>query len=634
MDYRSYIGEELNDPILIDDEPYDKGCHYIVKESEFIRPRLGIPSGFVSWERHQQDICAVKRRFLLKGYNSGVPRNINTELRRHIEYFRNCLDVYNHMIDKKVFCRDELYYRCLDEGPAFTSFIKKSRAYSLQDVEALDEVETKDEYVHPEYSGYDSIFHERYLINWDDRDDTVDWPYSLIEPKELDKDELNEVIFRFLQTIGMNDYDEPDIVPILEPVANKKSNIGEKDTVLLKDTWHPFQEGTGTYYAQRRVVPTQPGSTRDTGVPDIETLCKLKLIHQHARRLSEVCKHSANCTFSTLNKRVKRVRNNTMFIHIDFKKFGLTFNRELPNAVLRGINKPHLQITDFILQDGEDIFQTERGGVLGWFDPLVALAIIAILGDIKKKYRWHSMDFIVFNDDVEIAFDDTDNIQKIELRKKIIIEELERYDFILSNRKIYCSRMFVFLEQYYHASDKLDMSKKQLAVQQYAKSLASPYSWEAKVYYALGQKSVKSSWLRDVCQNSIKQVFDDEYDKPVELGGWNYLKHRNLNLALEEASLEDLRFYFRILKYKEPHLMPKMKVLNLETILKRKERIISEARKGRPENYKIEFDTRLHISQDQLEAMALIAEEEDSTSQSEYDQSLDEGFDWYAPGIT
>lgn len=485
------------------------------------------------------------------------------EYRQALTYFRTLLEVYDEIVDHKVFCIEEIYYRCLTEGAAFTKFIKKSRQQSLQAKESMINIPLNDEFIHPEYSGYDSIIHERYLINWDDSGQTIDWPYSLLEvKKDYPEEELANIIRSYLAINEVDKYTYPDIIDLIEPVAGKKSESDDaKHTVLLKDTW-TITNG-GLWHAIRRVVPTQTGSTRDTGVPTTDTLCMLKLIHLHARNLSQELPHLANVNYELLNRRIDRVLKGNRFLHVDFKKFGLTFPRQAANTLLRIIGKDHLQIKELVLETDEGPILTTRGGVLGWFDPLVAITTAAILFSIKVRYKWEDMDFIVFNDDVEISFIDR-NREELEFRKFIIIRELEFFDFVVSHRKVWAGNMFIFLEQYMASEWTLDMSKRQLQAVQFAKSLCTPYRWEAKYFYAEGHRHIESITLKEACMNSIDYLYPDEYEKPVELGGWTYFIEDGLNKALENASPQELYFYTQMLRYKEPDTMPKMRLVSLD----------------------------------------------------------------------
>jgi len=634
MDYNRILGPKINEPMNISGPLVIDRRTARSLSAEIYRPRLGIPTGFISWEENKLDIDKILSRFRNKGYTAGIPKNIDEDLQRHVEYFRNCLDIYDHMFEDTVFCRDELYYRCLAEGPAFTTYVKKCRAFSLQDKIALDANKIPDEYVLERYSGYDSIFHERYLIYWDDSNDTVDWPYSLIDTKPINEEKFQEAVDELLQGIGCTDYCEPDYISLYEPIAKKVTSLANKGkTVLLKDAWKPMTSSLSQeWWATRRVVPTYPGSTRDTGVPDVETLCKVKLIHQHARFLSERCKHSANCSYPVMNTRINRMKKCNRFIHIDFKKFGLTANRQTANILLRRLGKSNLQINDFYLETEDEIYKTSRGSVLGWLDPLIALCIIAILLKLKKDNNWTDMDFIGFNDDFEIGFSHTTNVEKLEDRKRIILDELEEFDYILSYRKIYISKESIFLEQYNKFENNklgLTMSKMQLTVGYFAKSLSTPYSWEAKLYHALGHRYVRSKWISSICKETIKQLFPDEYDKPVELGGWEYSLENNISTCLEKAEHEDIVFFLKMLRYKEPHLMPKMVDVSIDAIFEQKHyRTQVESTKLLPEHLhssiKLEVRSTLtNIAADVGELIARSPEEEHTGFSSSEEDDFD-----------
>lgn len=626
MEYNIYFGEGFGLPSEKDEERVILPRNKSVAEPEFYRPRLGIPEGFISWDDNKDDIMRIISLFISKGYWHTRPKDINPELRKHIEAFRNRLDCYEIIVQDKVFSREELYFRCLSEGPAFTSFIKKSREMSLQAKISISDVNLDWDYVHEEYTGYDSILNEAHLIYWDDSEEVVDWPYSLIEPKAIDEDKLEGMVRRLFRLAKIDNFEGHDIINIISQVANKKTSLNTEDgaTALLKDAWTPTEGGE--WYATRKVVPTIPGKTRDTGVGDIETLCKVKLIHKHARAVSELVPYSANCPFQILNRRLNRIRGKSNFLHVDFRKFGLTFNRGVPNTVLKVLNKEHLQIKEFYL-NADRIIKTKRGGVLGWFDPLVALGVIAILLNTKCENGWKDMDFLVFNDDVEIGFDEHSEYE-IERRRLIILRDLEQFDFIISYRKVFASRGSIFLEEYCGDFNGLNMNKTQALVKQYGKSLSTPYGWEAKMYYAEACRHVESSALRDICQGSIDPLFPEEYDKPVELGGWTHFYKRGLNDALSEATHEDLKFFLKMTKYKEPHLMPKMKVVTLEGLWRRKQERIADACTMSITKYqdRIQLDVPPKFSEDRLEALRIQAGEPEQAPSDYYSTSEEDEY--------
>jgi hypothetical protein len=609
MDYSKYLGKFVEDPMTYwedDIMPYHPNIR--LRDYELRRPRLGVPEGMLPWESNKNDIDKVLFETFTRGHIY-IPGNINSQLRQHLEHFRNCLDIYDIMVDKKVFSIDEIFHRSLSEGPAYTKFISKSRQQSLQAETAIDTVDTKDEYVHSEYSGYDSIIHERYLPYWDDSEDTVDWVYSLIPPEE---GMINDIEFRTIANRLINkwNWDQcigPLQISFLPDIAGKVTSVNSEDgkTTQLKNAW-ALHDGSGPWMATRRVVPANGNKTRDTGVPDVPTLCKLKMIHQVCRRIGKVNNYVANCDGRTLIKRVERIKNKRRFLHIDFKKFGLTYLREHPNTLLDLLGLGHLSIDEFYLITDRGTVRTERGTVLGWLDPLVALVTSIILHDIKEKMSWDDMDFIIFNDDIEIGFDEKDE-SVLQLRRHIIISRLEHFGFIMSHRKIYISEMFIFLENYEYPG-KLNMNKTQLVVKQFANALSTPYTWEAKSNFADAWRFYKSYRIKEMIQNSINCVFGpDEYEKPVELGGWTHHMSGGLNVGLLEADPGEIAFYIKMSRWKRPLLPEKYVFFDMESIEKGKHALIGESLKGRNlERTGIEFDIPVVLSAEDIDRLNLM----------------------------
>lgn len=566
--------------------------------------RLEIPKSTIVHEEHMEDINRIKLKFIKDGKRKLYPRNIDKELEKHICYFLNCLDVYDMIQDRQVFSTNEIYYRCLAEGPSFSNFIKKSRASSLQYIESIEE-EDLTEYVHTEYKGYDDIIHERYLINWDETMTTIDYPYAFINPIEIDKSLYRDYVERMLIKIKCIDYKQPDIIKIIEPVAGKKTSLvtSKEETTLLKNSWGA--QGIGEMFCTRRVVPVCAGNTRDTGVPDIETLNKLKLIHSHSRYIAERSKHSANCSLSQLQKRYGRVKSGSFFAHIDFKKFGLTVQREIGNIILEMIGKEHLKVNEVYLQVNKETLRTKRGGgSLGWLDPLFAIGVDAILRGIIEDNQWEDTDFIIFNDDVEISFHLEDERECI-LRKDYICGVLEDFGFLLSYRKIYCSRMSVFLENY-HSAQYCDMTKKQLAIAPYAGSLSTNYEWKKKYLFSEGWNRVRSRALEE----RIMAEKNDGTDihRPYEIGGWkkDINIQTGLNDALINADRREIEFFIKMSRYKEPHLMPKWVTVNLESLIWRKTRMINESIEKTVESSEVERDPSRRLSEEERSALRLV----------------------------
>jgi len=610
MEYSALLGNFVEDPINRE-EPVVIGSNPKVYEPEFIRPRLGIPMGFIDPVEHKDDIEKVVNATIKRGYRITIPHSINRKLRLHLEHFRNHLEIYDILIKDKVFSVSELWFRSLTEQSDFTKFIKKSRAGSLQRKIALEETEVSERYGHSEYKGYDSIFHETFFPYWDDSGPIEDYLYSFIPSERCPS------VLPFLEDMTI-DYEielKRPKVHFLQPIAGKKT-IGSDDvtkTTLLKNAWHLSDTG-GEYYAHRVVVPTAPGQTRDSAVADVTTLNAVKICNSAARKYSEELPFSANCSQPLLHARIARMRRCRVFLHVDFKKFGLTSPRAVINTVLSYFGLDNLRISKFYLEVDGEVLQTERGSALGWMDPVTAIGVIGILYHLRKREKWSDMDFIVFNDDVEIGFRKLHSLEELALRKDIILRELESFDFILSHRKIFYSKMMIFLENYFQGGDiPTGMNKNQLVCKLYAKSLSTPFKWKAKAMHAEAHKKVRNSVVTEICMNSIASRSEAEESSPVELGGWKFkidgekIGDRPLNLAIHEATCEEMSYFVRMSRYREPHLAPKKEIVNLYDLYHKIEHKKLESIKLHFSSIRsrLEMDTSEILSDHEREALRL-----------------------------
>lgn len=614
MEYGRILGKFVDEP-MERDEPTEIRSSQKIREGDMTRPRLGIPTSQISWLEHRDDIQKVVWKHIKSGRRI-IPEGINSELRMHLEHFRNILDCYSIIAERKTFSCNELWYRCLTEGPAFATFIKESRRQTLKGAIALYGENDGQELDHG-YQGYDAILHEAFLVYWKELEDPEDYLYALIPELEHYKENVNSLFIDMCKDFSAG-LEEKSLY-FLQPIACKKGLNNDLKPTLLKNSWN-LQDGfQGNYYGRRVIVPTTPGSTRDTAIPDTGTLNALKIISSAARDISIQVPYMANCPFHLLNKRVARMRKCKVFLHIDFKKFGLTSPRKVINSIIAGLNLPELQIENFVLDKDEEPILTTRGSALGWMDPVTALGVASILHRLFKEHEWDDMDMIIFNDDVEIGFKEEYPEEAMLLRRELILAELESYGFILSYKKIYFSKVMIFLENYFipGRGTPPEMMKNQLACKMYAKSLSTPYLWKAKILHAQAHLKVRNEQISSICYNSIRERDREEFHKPVELGGWTYMLSntlvgsRPLNLALENADGGDLQYFFRMRRYKEPHLVPKVEYVNLELVYKRVEAKLSEAYRPSFEGIKdkLKYDLSMRLEEIEYENLQLQSED-------------------------
>jgi hypothetical protein len=551
-----------------DTDPFDKGpSKYAISHDDYEFVRWGEPNGGIRFDKYIEDRTRCINRFLSQGYK-GYPSDLSPMFRRHLCLFRAALDIYHEWVKNPVFTRDELYYRCLSEGPQFTEKVKKMRSTCLRALSAETDTEVEEEYFSELYTGYNSIFSERLLIHWDDRDQIDDYLYSLI-PTKLEKTNIGPKLRAMFKKFHIENIKIETEVDMVEVIKNSVMyDISTNQTGMMKEFWK-FANTSEPYIAKRTVVLTEPGSTRDTGIGTPGTIAKVKTMNKLARLVSEILPYSANCPADIAQKRYDRVLKRHGFLHLDFKKYGLTFPRLLQCEAIKelcrlaGIDPEPFYTTDFyLIVDGEPII-TERGTVLGWFDAINYICVAAILDNLIN--RGLPIDFIGFNDDLEIGVykDGSASLKDtLEMVRDLIILEMSNNDILVSLSKTYGSRASVFLERYNYFTEEydLDMYKLQLTIKAYSRSMVATWPWRAKLLYAAASEWTPDAYCRDRCIDTIKPEFrPEEVTLPLLVGGWHVMRTDQLDQSLTEADDLSIRMLAKLSKFKMPNVSKRIK---------------------------------------------------------------------------
>jgi len=514
--------------------------------NEYDMVRYGLPTGVISFKDTESDRIKLIRHYFSQGYQTWPALKINLQLRRHVALLRASLDLWEEFCPTRSFGKEEIYVRCLSEGPAFTNYIKKARSTTLRAKTSETDTAIDEDYYVDSYAGYNSIIHERYLIHWDDTEDIDDIKYAFLEQnKPIRERRFRNMIKKMFKDFRIDEIEFEDSFDMIASLKNTKMyDPLKKKSFLMREFWTDDIDITSPYFARRVVVPTEPGSTRDTGVGDPSSILKVKQLNKLARSIHEKLPYSANAPGKLSNARYKRVLKKNAFLHLDFKKFGLTFPRPLMNIMIEeigkvsGIDTSHLIIHNFYVEIDGEVYQTARGTMLGWLDSINCLCVSAILHWLSTEEEL-GFDFVTFNDDVEISKRCKSALKEtLELLRMAIIAELDSFDIAISIDKTYGSRGSVFLERYayYNRNYGLDMYKEQLTVASYAKSLVTTEVWQAKFFYSAAELWTKSEYATDRCIDTCPVEFrKEEITLPLWAGGWRIPIRGNLDYSLQET---------------------------------------------------------------------------------------------------
>jgi hypothetical protein len=526
---------------------------------EFVR--FGTPTGVVNFDKVSDERKILIDHFIINGYSGWPSSKISNSFKKHVAMFRASLDLWEELCVGQCMSKDEIYFRCLKEGLAFTDWVKKARSTSFRYHTAETNTEVEEEYLISNYTGYNALLSERYLIHWDDTSEIDDIKYAFMAANPSRCSDFRKMVKTLFKDFRLSELDFPDELNMIG--ALKNSSIYDpvkKRSVLMRELWKHGIDHTGPYFAKRRVVPTTPGSTRDTGVGDPGTIYKVKIINMLCRVISEKLPYSANADSATCNARYKRVLKRNLFLHLDFKKFGLLFPRSLSNIMLEeigiisGLDLSSILIKDFFVEIDNDVYKTNRGSMLGWIDCLNSLCVCAILHSLSGEKEL-GFDFITFNDDVEISKRGmSDPAGTLELLRIAIVAELDSFDIGISLNKTFGSKCSQFLERYaYYDEYKVDMYKEQLTVKAYAQSLVTEFPWQAKFFHAAAEQWTKSEYATDRCIVTCPVEFrTEEASMSLWSGGWFTQRKGGLDNSLRECDSLGYFLGIELGKFKVP----------------------------------------------------------------------------------
>lgn len=555
-DFLGSLGEVPPNNRVEDTLKYVRPCN---QKTDYQEVRFGVPSGTLKFEKHKSECLRLANWSLDHGYGEINIANVNHALRPHLAKFVACLDLWVNTVESRCISEDEIFFRCLTEGPAFADWLKKCRATCFRGKTSETITEVDEEYFIDAYTGYDSILHERYLIHWDDSESIDDVKYAFIPIRNDRSKEFRVLLDEMWSDLRISSCVKyPERFDMLGALKNTKMyDPHSRKTAMMREFWNDDINPEDAWFAKRAVVCTTPASTRDTGIGCPSTILKVKQLNALARAVSDVIPYSANTDGPTCNSRLRRVLRRNAFIHLDFKKFGLTFPRYIMNCIIEkisedsGLDLDHLLIHNFCVEISGETYRTTRGTMLGWLDAINCIGVCAILHKVTKEVPF---DFITFNDDVEISIKTRDAPNMLGLLRGLVISEMDHFDIITSVSKTFGSKGSVFLERYaYCAQYGISMYKDQLTIESFSKSLVTPEAWRAKMLFAAGWLWSKHTYAVDRCIDTCAIEFHkDEITSPLWAGGWFIFVDKDLDMSLPNSSELMIHLGIELSKYRAP----------------------------------------------------------------------------------
>jgi hypothetical protein len=490
--------------------------------------------------------------------------HFSLDLRRQVQRLGVRLHLYSMINPKNGYIiqpKDYLFYN-LTYGPSFTKWLSKARsAVAIQSLSSrflVNNEEFINEYINNPYKiviekgkryDYDSLLNERYLIDFEETDSDFHWAFKPIETKERF---IN--LFRNAAREMLREFKAPDIKPprdedfstwISDSVTQTDDGPCINRTLLRKFC----KEGTlkekirgpyiGNMRFKRQVVQVEPGNVRDTWQCFPETLFCIKRISHLLRQVLQPIPFSMMCDPKTGLQRRKMLKKKIQYFMFDFKKCGLTVNRELITILGEELEllypgKGFKEIENFrtveVLENKFTHFPI-RGVGLGNCNEGITL-LQCVIGYIVKNRS--GIDSLFFNDDGVFADE-----SEVRTPFTMILTLMSSMGMIINLEKTIISKCNVFCEDY--VTDKeVDYRKLQHSILCFADVFFKKNICTAKNLYYTLQRSLIGKRAHVNILDSLIRYYGFEFHKmeiilPFEFGGWMYYGRTTINEVLRFA---------------------------------------------------------------------------------------------------
>lgn len=502
------------------------------------------PLAVLQFEKHKSEAEYAYR--WIRKHSRKVPPGLSPQFEAWLAFLLKSLSYWELIpIGQPLGFYDYLYGNLIT-GPSFATWLKKVRAYTLQANIAIGDVAVPEEYYIPGWEGYDSFYPETGLIHWEEEID--DFPFSMY-PVSEDKipKRIETYCYEELMARGPKDLPLVGTSDVLRFVkASKGYTLDKNRSLFIRDFISELGKPNSIWWGKRCKIQAMPGGARDTAMSEPNTLIKIKLANEIFIKICEDHPNSAMASKSLQSRRISRLWKSKFFLHLDFKKVGLM----LPRAYLLALGKSiesvygidmswYLGIKDIYVQSEGETFRTARGYTLGWMNEAVTLIIIILIRKFLSILSL-KLDFLVFNDDVEIALPESwiDYPESCYVFKTLICRFFEERDIFVSIKKTYCSRESIFLEEYHAPESRFDFQKRSIATRIYAKAAVSTYPFLRKSYVNIASQiwfcSDIISEIVDYTKPEFPLLISDETGLPFEAGGFFSCFESGFNTLMTE----------------------------------------------------------------------------------------------------
>lgn len=486
---------------------------------------------------------------------------IELNLRLQIQRLALRLAVYSKIIPKNGKALKESDYMIynLRYGPDFANWLSKARAAMIiktlstriltPNVEFIRRIENNDFGIilNLEKYDYDAFLNERYLIDFSDTGSDFEWAFKPIQTNANTMELFRYAARHLLLSYKVEDIRAADTDEYARWISDSITQTSDgpiiNRTLLRKyaeeNKIEPLMKGNlkiDHLTFKRQVVDLEPGNVRDTWQCYPETLFVVKRTSHILRQVLEHIPYSAMASPLKAFDRRKILKEKRQYFMFDFKKCGLTVNRELIAILGEELNNlyPGKGFGELLLWRHVTVFNGDtpvhppRGTGLGNCNEGVTL-LQCVIGHMMKLKL--DIDSVFFNDDG--VFCSKDDVRNPFTQ---ILTTMNHIGMIVNLEKTILSKSNIFCEDYV-TEGEIDYRKVQLTLIPFVdvffkKNIAIAKSLYSTLERSLIGKRISINILPDIVRFWGFEFHKSEVILPYEFGGWKFYGRTSINEAI------------------------------------------------------------------------------------------------------
>jgi len=563
-----------------------------------------------NFSRCQEDIKKVLKLFrsdpemkLLKS----IPVLNDRNLAREILIFSTKLDLYDKKIEKKIYCGAEIFSLCLEQGPAFTEFLSKTRKTSYIFHNSTNHFSLNEDCITDEYLGYDGLFPYQHLIHWEEENFDLAYGFlpDFVQEADVKKfsDEFKQMIKKYLPFGFERSLEETDMSK--EFSTSTCFSLGSRFSPLQSESLiQNFEELDGVL-ADACVVQVSPDNSRFGIRPSAEQLPIIRKFSFFINQIADKFPHSAmRLNQDDSGKTIKSFQKKNHFYYmLDIRKCGITLSKKLQKAMIDILVElfPDLQeIWDYgirlldsrIATEGGSV-QTETGFNIGWVNGYPTIIQSVIFNLFKKEFEDLKLKAMFFNDDSVIGEkmpkellysrrnpeNDLTRLARSTYQGIVLsslIKFFSKFLFLNIKKTFSSENRWVFCEIYFDCENKNFTYKDSLDLLCLIDAMACTNIVQAKANVCNALTVIGPDMLREnklLALKTLQKFWGYEFSKnelswPYKCGGWIHPTSLSLDQSFAIAKdSPDIRLLQLFIALSKCHLnlgKPKLRVIDVK----------------------------------------------------------------------